>query len=163
MIGQPEFDAEETEGRVTAYFCSDHWETVEEFVKERGVNPLVRCLAECVEAPTRGEKYEKKKLHETLARSNSEVRQKYRDTLTRSKEVESKLVLWTLDAVSSTVNENTRRLKYELLEQLEERKHSATVRCNDSENIDLLASTRTDGKQYLLPRYSMIDMKHPSR
>lgn len=149
MIGQPDFDAEEVIGPVTVHFCKDHWETVEEFVKDRGVNPLLRCLAEYVEEPAQNEEYEKKNLREKVAQSNAEVRQKYWDTLTRDREVESKLVLWTLDAVSDTVNENVRRLRYDLLEQMEGRDGNTTVRCSPSEDADLLANVRTGGKRYL--------------
>lgn len=148
MIGRPEFDPEKTEGLIIVYFCNDHWSTVEEFVKDRGVNPLVRCLAEHVEAPHSEGERAKTKLHETLARSNTKVQRKHWDTLGPDREVESKLALWTLDAVSDTVNENIRRLQYRLLEQLEGIEH-ATARCAESEEADLLANVGTADKRYL--------------
>lgn len=145
MIGEPEFDPEETNGPITVYFCNDHWSTVEEFVKDRGVNPLVRCFTKHVEEPYSDGEHGKKDLHETLARSSTSVRQKHWDTLGPTREVEAKLVLWTLDAVSDTVNENTQRLTYRLLEQLEGMEH-ATARCAESERADLLTNVRSDGK-----------------
>ena len=148
MIGQPEFDPEEIAGPIIVRFCNHHWETVEEFVKDRGVNPLVRCLAECVEESSRDDKYATQDVHEAVSRSNTQVRHKYWDTMGPDREVESKLVLWTLDAVSDTINENIPRLRYELLEQLEGAEHE-TVRCAESEEADLLAYVRDDTNRYL--------------
>lgn len=146
MIAEPEFDPESVEGSVIAHFCQQHWETVTELVEDRGVNPLVRCFAENIEQGQGGTLAERN-LNETISRANAETRG-VRHTLGRQRSVESKLVLWTLDATSSTDNENLRRLEQRLVEQLAGQGHHV-FRCAESEEGDLIARIRGDSGSYL--------------
>ena len=160
MIGEPDFETNDVDGPIIAHFCNPHWETCESLVRNYSVNPLLRCSAKYIEEGYADGEFAEKNLIELVSNANTNERTLLFDTRGFDRGVKSKLVLWTLDAVSDAVNTNERRLRYQLFEQLEGQ-GLAVTRCAESEEADLLANAN-DGRSNLLFAFKIVGVS-PSR